>query len=168
MDAWGIAVFGVAATLAGAVLNHWLSVGRMKREREAAVRERWREQALTVLGPVGRWLTDADPDRLGINASEEGSPAVFEALERRSDEMRDQIATLAVGFPTERGRDLAGELDVAIFNSLISAGWFVRDVLTHSMESHSSAVNQQERAKAEHAKAVETRNALAEEVRSLS
>ena len=62
MDGWDIAIFGVAATLAGtllgALVNHWLSVGRMRREREAGVRERWREQAFSVLGPLGTWLTD--------------------------------------------------------------------------------------------------------------
>jgi hypothetical protein len=112
---------GVLATLAGAVFNHWLSVDRVKREREAPVRERWREQAFSVLGPLGTWLTDADPQGLGIIANKETNPEVFANLRRRCDEMREELAVLSVGFPSDRGRDLAGNLEVAIFNSLASA-----------------------------------------------
>lgn len=36
MDGWGVAVIGVAAALAGAVINHWLSARLLKKERDAA------------------------------------------------------------------------------------------------------------------------------------
>jgi hypothetical protein len=54
-------------------------------------------------------------------------------------------------------------LEVAVFNSLVSAEWFVRDLLTHRVSEE-----QREKANAEHAEAAETREALAGEVRSLS
>jgi len=77
--------------------------------------------------------------------------------------MREHLATLAVGLPTERGRELAEKLEVAIFNSLMSAQWFVRDLLTHHPTE-----GQRERAKMDFEKAIEIRNDLAQEVRSLS
>jgi hypothetical protein len=108
MEAWGIALVSVGATLAGAVLNHWLSIDRVKRERKAAAQERLREQSFSVLGRLRRWLTEANPDSLGINANKETSPEVFANLHRRCDEIRDELGVLSVGLPSERGRDLAG------------------------------------------------------------
>jgi hypothetical protein len=162
MDVLGVAVTGVL-TLAGVFLGHWLSAHRSEQEREAAARERWRELAFSVLGPLGTWLTDAHPDRLGINADREASSDVFAELRGRCNGMREQLATLAVGLPTDRGRDLAGRLEVAIFNSLVSSQWFVHDLLNHR-----DTTEPREKAKSEHDTAIETREALAEEVRSLA
>jgi succinate dehydrogenase/fumarate reductase flavoprotein subunit len=100
--------------------------GRNQERIEARQR---RDRAAEVFAEVRAFLTDASPDRLGINASPERSPEVLTELGERRERIRIPLLTLAGSHPSPHVRRLAQQLEVEMANMLHMAGWFVSDLL---------------------------------------
>jgi hypothetical protein len=126
---WGPLVqtsIGAAAAIGGGAVAAWVQ-GRQQRRME---RDRRRERAAEILAEVQALLTDANPDRLGINANEATFERTFTAFHERWQKIRIPLLTLAANHQSKRVRDLARRLEVATANALTQAQWLVRDVLS--------------------------------------
>jgi hypothetical protein len=136
---WSAILAAVIAALGGGAVGAWLQ-GRRQDRTERTQR---REQAAEVLAEARAFLTDASPDRLGINASQERSPQVLQELGERRERIRVPLLTLAGSHPSPTVRDLARRLEVEMANTLHMAGWFVSDLLRNrDMESARETANQ--------------------------
>lgn len=108
-----------AAALGGQAIAG-LFQGRNQERAEARQR---RDRAAEVLAEVRAFLVDSSPDRLGFNASPEGSPEVLRELGERHDRIRIPLLTLAGSHPSPNIRRLAQQLEVEMANMLHMAGW---------------------------------------------
>lgn len=77
-----------------------------------------RARTAQVLGRARVFLTDADPDRLGINVNAEATPKLIEALEARLNVLRDEVSVFAAEADDDHLTTRAAELEVALFNAL--------------------------------------------------
>jgi hypothetical protein len=109
----------------GGVVGAWLN-GRRQARTERSQR---RDRAAETLAEARALLVDANPDRLGINASEATFEQTFTALRDRWERIRIQLLTLAAGHPSRRVCDLARQLEVEMANGLTQAQWLVSDLL---------------------------------------
>jgi hypothetical protein len=114
-----------AAALGGQAIAG-LFQGRNQERAEARQR---RDRAAGILAEARAFLTDASPDRLGINASPERSPEALRELGERRDRIRIPLLTLAGSHLSPHIRRLAQQLEVEMANMLHMAGWFVSDLL---------------------------------------
>lgn len=114
-----------AAALGGQAIAG-LFQGRNQERAEARQR---RDRAAGILAEARAFLTDASPDRLGINASPERSPETLRELGERRDRIRIPLLTLAGSHPSPHIRRLVQQLEVEMANMLHMAGWFVSDLL---------------------------------------
>jgi hypothetical protein len=114
--------------------------GRNQEHVEARQR---RHQAAEILAEARAFLTDASPDRLGINANPERSPEVLRELGDRRERIRIPLLTLAGSHPSPTVRDLAQRLELEMAGTLHMAGWFVSDLLRNrDVESARETANQ--------------------------
>jgi hypothetical protein len=118
-----------AAITAAAALGGQAIAGLLQGRNQERVEDRQRrDRAAEVLAEVRAFLTDASPDRIGINASQERSPEVLRELGERRERIRIPLFTLA-GHPSPHVRRLAQQLEVEVANMLHMAGFFVSDLL---------------------------------------
>jgi hypothetical protein len=93
-------------------------------QRRAAERTSRQQQAAQVLGPVLVLLVELNPQRwmftMGPKASERA--AGFNWL--WENKVREQLLAIHASFPEERQRKLALDLDVALYNSIVSSTQF--------------------------------------------
>jgi hypothetical protein len=146
MDWATVATVGItaASTLAAGFLGGWLQ----GRNQERADRRQQRERAAAVLAEVRALLTDANPERLGINANEEIFTQMFTDLNDRFQQIRIPLLTVGIGHPSEEVRGLAVALETALSNSLVSANRFVRFLLgMRSTEFQETATRDYEEAR---------------------
>jgi hypothetical protein len=97
------------------------------RQAEAATARR--ERAAAVLGRVRTFLSDATPERLGINVNAGGTPQELEALTVRLSVLRDELSMFAGADEDDRVMARTAELEVALLNALNWVGWHASDLL---------------------------------------
>ncbi len=119
------------------------------RNQERVQARQRRDRAAEVLAEVRAYLTDATPDRLGFNASEERSPQTLVALRERRDRFRVPLLTLAGSHPSAAVRSLARQLEVAVANTQVADEWFIGDLLGRTSDARPAreeAIRQHEKA----------------------
>jgi hypothetical protein len=146
------ALAGGAGVFLGAGVTAFLGE-RARREEQR--REQQRADA-AVIGPVMAFLTDAEPDRLGMNVRSDMAEQqkVMLPLAERVNGIYGSLLVLSAGHPDERVSDLARKLAVAARNAFGSASFLVSDLVRHS------GVEMRDQAKADH----ETARKLADEL----
>jgi hypothetical protein len=122
---WASIAQTAASALGGGAVGAWLNGVRQDR----ADRDRRRDQAAEILAEARALLTDGNPDRLGLNAHPAMFDHTFPELTERWQQTRVRLLTLSAGHPSKRVRVLAGQLEVAIANTLTQAQWLVGDIL---------------------------------------
>jgi hypothetical protein len=123
--ALGGAIIGGVITLIGTVLQNRHATGERKAEAATARRER----AAAVLGRVRTFLTDANPERVGINVNAERTPQELDALSVRLSALRDELSMFAGADEDDRVMAWTAELEIALFNTLHSVRWHAGDLL---------------------------------------
>jgi hypothetical protein len=88
-----------------------------------------RERTMEVLAETRALLTDANPDRLAFNAGQPPQEVAFRGFHQRWQRIRVPLLSVAAGDPSPKIRDLAGQLEVAMANTLNRGMWLVGDVL---------------------------------------
>jgi hypothetical protein len=122
---WASIAQTVASALGGGTVGAWLNGVRQDR----ADRDRRRDQAAEILAEARALLTDANPDRLGMNANPATFEQTFTDLGDRWQRTRVPLLTIGAGHPSERVRYYARQLEVAIAGTLTMSRWHVRDLL---------------------------------------
>jgi hypothetical protein len=123
--ALGGAIVGGVITLVGTVLQNRHATGERKAQAATARRER----AAAVLGQVRTFLTDADPERIGINVNAERTPQELDALTVRLSALRDELSMFAGADEDDRVMKHAADLEIALFNTVHWVKWHVSDLL---------------------------------------
>jgi hypothetical protein len=100
-----------------------------RRNQERAEATQRRQQAAEVVAGVRVFLTDLNPEGLGLNASEDRSPETFKKLGEQRERIRTPLLTLASGHPSTKVRDLARDLEVELADTLQMSEWFVANLL---------------------------------------
>jgi hypothetical protein len=121
----GAAAIAVAGTLAGT----WIQLRHSRREREAAERREWVEKGSAALAPITTLLTNLEPDRLTVSASEQMLRDVADLRARWEATARIPLAAFALSHPSPGVRELATKLDVHVEWVLIRGASLVGDVL---------------------------------------
>ena len=88
-----------------------------------------RVRTAEVLAEVRTLLNDANPDRIGINASKERSPALLADLRERHDRLRVPLLTTLGSGPSPEVRHLGVLLEMALNNAIAADESFVRELL---------------------------------------
>jgi len=88
-----------------------------------------RVRTAEVLAEVRTLLNDATPDRIGINASMERSPALLADLRERHDRLRVPLLTTLGNDPSPEVRHLGALLELALSNVIGADESFVRELL---------------------------------------
>jgi hypothetical protein len=127
------AVIGGVITLIGIVLQNRHARGGRQAEAATARRER----AAAILGRVRTFLTDATPERIGINVNAERTPQEIDELSARLSVLRDELSMFATADEDDRVTARTAELEVALFNTLHWVRCHASDLLRHrdSLES---------------------------------
>lgn len=120
-----LAASGGIGAFAGAAITTALNYRTQDKTHR---REQLRRDAET-LGPVHEYLFATSPDRLAMNApvSDQGTGELYDRLIERRDQHISAVQILSAGHPDAKVRSVARELPTALFNSLTSAGWVMRD-----------------------------------------
>jgi hypothetical protein len=121
--ALGSALIGGAIGLLGGWLTNRYAVARDRARREE---ERVREGA-AVVAPVSLVLSDAHPDRLGVNLDRADPLGRLKELRARWESLRAPLAAFSLAQEAE-AREAGRKLEVAVGNALTGAGWLVRDL----------------------------------------
>jgi hypothetical protein len=125
--ALGGPIIGGVITLIGTVLQN----RHARRERQAEAAAARRERAAAILGRVRTFLTDANPERIGINVNAERTPQELEELSARLGALRDELSMFAGADEDDRVMAQTAELEVALFNTLYWVRWHASDLLRH-------------------------------------
>ena len=135
--ALGGAIVGGVITLIGTVLQNRHATG----ERQAEAAKARRERAAAVLGRVRTFLSDATPERVGINVNAERTPQELEALSVRLSALRDELSMFAGADEDDRVMARTAELEVALLNTLHWVSWHASDLLRNrdALDSLSAA-----------------------------
>lgn len=130
-------VIGGVITLIGIPLQHRYA----RRERQAEAAAARRERAAAILGRVRTFLTDAAPERIGINVNAERTPQEIDELSARLSVLRDELSMFAGADEDDRVMAQTADLEVALFNTLHWVRWHAGDLLRHrdAIESLSTA-----------------------------
>jgi hypothetical protein len=88
-----------------------------------------RERAAEILAEARAFLTDVDPDPLGLGASDETSPQVLTELGERRERTRIPLLTMAGSHPSREVRSLARQLEVEMASTLHVTRLFISDLL---------------------------------------
>ena len=123
--ALGGAIVGGVITLIGIVLQNRYA----HRERQAEAAAARRERAAAILGRVRTFLTDADPERIGINVNAERTPQELEEFSVRLGVLRDELSMFAGADEDARVMARTANLEVALFNTLHWVRWHASDLL---------------------------------------
>jgi hypothetical protein len=121
-----VGLLGVAGTLAATLLQ--------QRHGTSERRERERQEVLARLavaaGRLRSLLSDADPDRVGINVGEHSRDLLRE-FDARWQPLRDDLFALGVLLGARESDEIVARLVTATGNLLNRDGWLVNDLLTH-------------------------------------
>ena len=155
MPAWATVAITVGASLiavAGTLLAGVLQERRGDARAERQARRQRVAEGMNCLARIQILLSNGDPDRLGINLNRDDP---YGALRPLSNEWHESLwpalATFALADDSAEVRELGQQLGVAVANSLTSSGWMLGDM----MRNRADLDPQQERARADHAKARE-------------
>jgi hypothetical protein len=162
LPAWATAVLTLTGVVIGALIalvTNERQLRHSKEEREANEITALREKGAAIIGPLLGLLSDADPDRMAINAGPQTPELMRQYLERWNG-LRDQLSIYGALHPAHGVSVLTTRLVAAGWNSLTSTGWLVRDVPT------SFTLEQREKAKEDHELALEVAHQLRKTMRS--
>lgn len=106
--ALGVGLLGVFGTLGAVILQHRFA----RSDSKAAERREQIAIGAAALGPITTLLTNLDPDRLAINASELSLPELNALRLRWENELRNPLAAFALSHPSPEVRELGTRLDV--------------------------------------------------------
>jgi hypothetical protein len=123
--ALGVGLLGVFGTLGAVILQHRFA----RSDSKAAERREQIAIGAAALGPITTLLTNLDPDRLAINASEESLREIGALRLRWVQERRNPLATFALSHPSPKVRELGTRLDVDVEWVLARGPSLVREVL---------------------------------------
>jgi len=130
---WGPIVqtgIGAAAAIAGGSVGAWLQ-GRHEQHMK---RDRRRERAAEVVGPIHLLLIDSNWQRLGLNTRPETFEPTFTQLWDRWDHHSSPLLVLSTGHPSRHVRELAEALTGATSQTLTSTTWYVHGLLGHAAD----------------------------------
>ena len=134
MPAWATVAVTLGASLIavlGTLLGGLVQERRADNRARQAARSDRIARGMDVLARIQILLSDADPDRLGINVNREEPFGTLTPLSNDwHKSYRPALATFALADDSSEVRELGERLGVAVTNSLVATGWFLRD-LTH-------------------------------------
>lgn len=152
MPAWATVVLTLGASVIGGLIA--LAATRLqyqyaRQERREAEAAALRARGAAILGPISTLVCDAEPMRVGINAS----PQMLEQLQLARDrwkDLRDELAAYAAEHDAPGVGVAAQRLTVAVSNTLTTSFWVVKDLVEHAGDRRKTldaAKNDHERAR---------------------
>ena len=123
-----LAILAVVGTLLGTILGMWLQHHFATSRAEAEARDRRIREGAEILARVEILLSDGNPARLGMNLNPDDPYGAWTPIhEEWMKTLRFQVAAFALADSSPEIRDVGRRLVVAVYNSLTSTAWFIRD-----------------------------------------
>ena len=147
-----------AAGGVGAFLGAWVSPVLNRREQRRQLRREQQKSDAQVLGELMNFLTDIEPQRLGLFTTREAATRKGPELGEQYGRVYGSLVILTIGHPAQRVRDVAAQSAQAVRKAAASSGMHLHAILKDS------SMQFLEKAKTDHKVAWDCSNRLIAEV----